>query len=763
MAGPFRTEVQAEWPCTTPNIADEAPLARELAFTEAYRRSADDHPAVREAKCLRSGRLLYPIRRGDLFAGRHMKAALDEDGLLVGFGLEHEDSGRIYYCEFERLEAALEALEGPERRRRAEEMLSFWREEDTWTRYREALPTEVRKATTDNRLASKGIRLAGVLPDFDKLVRSGVRGLREEAAAHREAAEEDDREPEFYTGLLMALDLLSDVCRDYAEQAVERAESTNDDDWRPELKRMAADLEHIADAPPRTMRQGIQLVWLYCGLAGLTNYGRMDVYLGDLYAADLRAGRLDREEALRLLVALWRMMADARYHFNSRVIVGGRGRRNGENADRFALLAMEASLRSATTEPQLSLRFHRDQDPALMEEALDVLGAGCVYPILYNDDVNVPAVRNAFGVSRREAEHYLPYGCGEYALDHRSVGSPNSALNLLKAVQVVMHNGVDPDTGEPTGLRTGEFAGFDSFEQFWNAWARQVDYHVEQIARAHAVEYEIERRAAAYLYASLLYDDCLQRGRSLVDGGARYRGGIIESMGLVNAADCLTAIRELVYERGLFAPDQLLSMLDADWRGYERERELFLKAPKYGNDDPRADEMLRRVSDHACRACMRQADEQGFDYYLLVCINNFAHMTIGRQTGATPDGRHAGEPIANGNGPTAGNDRNGVTAFLNSILTPDPSIHAGYVHNMKFSKRLFRENRRKLKALLDTYFGNGGTQAMITVVGREDLENAMEEPEKYPNLMVRVGGFSARFVELDPELQRDIIRRTYYD
>jgi pyruvate-formate lyase len=150
------------------------------------------------------------------------------------------------------------------------------------------------------------------------------------------------------------------------------------------------------------------------------------------------------------------------------------------------------------------------------------------------------------------------------------------------------------------------------------------------------------------------------------------------------------------------------------------------------------------------------------DYYLIVNINNYANVSFGKVTAASADGRRAGEPLANGNTPTAGRDQKGVTAFLNSIVKPDPSLHAGYVHNMKFNKRMFREERPKLEALLRTYCANGGTQAMITVLSREDLENALREPEKYRNLMVRVGGFSARFVELSPEVQHDLINRTLY-
>ncbi|MFO8006988.1 MAG: pyruvate formate lyase family protein [Candidatus Brocadiia bacterium] len=732
---------------------ETGPLDRELAFTEAYRRNRAEHVAVREARCLKLGRLLYPLQEGDLFAGRHRKAVLDEQGLMVGFGLEHEDCGRVYYCERERMRRTIEGLPPGDYRRRCEEMLAFWEKEDTQERYFDALPPDVHHVTRDNRLSSKGLRLAGVTLNYDKLMRVGIGGLRAEIAAYQAQTEPGDgRDPLLYEGMLMALDLFEETALDYAEQARALGDAE-----------LSAVLEHIASEPPRTLRQGIQLFWLYSMLAGVTNYGRMDIYLGDLYASDLDQGRLNEESALELLLALWQLMAEARFHFNSRIIVGGRGRRNEANADRFALAAMEASHRAGETEPQLSLRLYDGQNPALLQRALDVIGDGCVYPILYNDEVNVPAVERAFGAPQPDAEQYVPYGCGEYTLDHISFGSPNTSLNMLKAVQVVMNNGVDPDTGEPTGLDTGPFEEFERFEEFWGAYGRQIEHCLDAIARAHAIELEIERTAAGFLYASMLIGRCLERGRSLVDGGLCYLGGLVESMGMVNAADCLTAIKKLIYEEERFTPAELLKMLEADWEGYEAERRAFLDAPKYGNDLDEADRMLCRVSRHCCEATIEAGRRAGLDYFLLVNINNWAYVRIGKETGATPDGRRAGMPIASGNAPTAGNDTTGITAFLNSVVKPDPGIHAGYVHNMKFGKRMFTRNRPKFQALLETYFAQGGTQAMLTVVGKDDLENAMREPENYRNLMVRVGGFSARFVELEESIQRDIIRRTFYE
>ncbi len=169
-----------------------------------------------------------------------------------------------------------------------------------------------------------------------------------------------------------------------------------------------------------------------------------------------------------------------------------------------------------------------------------------------------------------------------------------------------------------------------------------------------------------------------------------------------------------------------------------------------------------QVSEHVATHTRAQAERIGLDYFLIVNINNHMNVGLGAQTGASAEGRHAMAPLANGNTPTAGNDTQGVTAFLNSIVKPDASLHAGYAHNMKFSKSTFREQRPKVEALLSTYFANGGTQAMLTVVGRGEMEAALHEPEKYRNLIVRVGGFSARFVELTPEIQRDLLTRTLY-
>jgi pyruvate-formate lyase len=248
----------------------------------------------------------------------------------------------------------------------------------------------------------------------------------------------------------------------------------------------------------------------------------------------------------------------------------------------------------------------------------------------------------------------------------------------------------------------------------------------------------------------------------MFEGGVRYLGGTLESYGNSNCADGLTAIKELVYDKKVLSLYQFRQMINTNFEGFEKERKMLLGCPKYGNDNDIADQMLVDIHNHLCNFTREQRENTSLHSYLVVIINNDANTVMGLQTPASPDGRLAYTHMNPGNNPVGGADKNGVTAFLNSIVKPATNIHAGAVQNMKFSKELFAENRQALEALLATYFMNGGAQAMLTVVSRGDLEDAMIHPEKYQNLIVRVGGFSERFVNLPPETQREVLSRTLY-
>ncbi len=737
----------------------------ELRFTEVYKKYRSEHPAIREAMCLKAE---YPARftgilDQDLFAGRVRHG-------LVGFSIDEWGPTAFgYYCRFEEIEKdLLSGAYSEEEQASLRAMCDFWRTEDTSVRIRNAYPPQMAEyLPSDDWMNSSGIafplyRLTGGTPDFGKLVRLGIPGLSDEVERGRRRAHARGGDECFFRGMKIALDVLVSVCRFYEKEAREQADTAESPRRKAELQAIAVTLRNISVGRPQSLREAIQLFWLYTWVSDIRNYGRMDLYFGDFLADDLKAGVLTEPEALRLLRSLWQLMADRHTIVHNRVIIGGVGRPNEENADTFALLAMEASRTVREIEPQLSLRLYRDMNPALLEKAIQVIGEGRTFPILYNDDTNIPSVMQAFGFSRAEAEGYVPYGCGEYILEHRSFGTPSGVINLLKALEVTLHNGVDPASGRVAGLQLGQCSSFRTFDELFTAYKRQVEFFVKLLAEQEAIEYRVAGETAPFLYTSLLYDHCLERGKGMFSGGLEYLGGCLETYGNTNTADSLTAVRDLVYERKEIGLEELRKALEANFEGFQSLRKKLLHAPKYGNDLDAPDEMLVRVHEHVCNYARAQAQPVGLHSYLVVVINNSANTLMGRCTGASADGRLAGTHMNNGNAPSGGSDREGLTAMLNSIVKPGTAIHAGAVQNMKFSGDLFCNRREIVKSLLGTYFAKGGAQAMITVLNTEDLERALVEPDKYHNLFVRVGGFTARFVELSRDVQQDIISRTLY-
>lgn len=734
----------------------------EINFTDTYIQYKGEHTAIREAACLKAQfpAILSDLQENDLFAGRFSYGAVGFSPHNIGFGYFFIKSMFLDELKKENIDEKY--------RNKLISVMEFWEKENTKSKVRSRYPEDMKKSfPSDDWENERGIafplyRMAGAYLNYQKLLTLGLPGLMKEIKNHKAIAEKQNGDVKLYEGMLMALDLLAEVCVHYSNIAKEQMAASLSQERKKELYEISVALQNIATNKPESFREAIQLFWIYSVITGTQDYGRMDVYLGDFYAQDIDNGIISEEQALQLLKSLWKLMADRKTIYDGRVIVGGFGRPNEKNADRFALLAMEATRVVKEIEPQLTLRFYKGMDPNLMEKALTVIGEGRTFPILYNDDVNVPAVQKAFVVSREEAEQYLPFGCGEYVLDHLSFGTPSGIINLLKALEITLHNGMDPETGEKIGLSLGNPKEFDTFDHLFCAYKRQVEHFVQLLADQEELEYKVAGEIAPFLYLSMLYDDCLEGGKSIFCGGVKYLGGTLETYGNTSTADSLTAIKELVYDKKRLSLEELLLALDSNFDGYEQYRRELMKCPKYGNDDEIADRMAIEVHNHICNVTRNQKSRTGLHSYLIVIINNHANTILGKLTAASADGRKSGESMSNGNAPSVGNDKNGVTALFNSLVKLTPVIHAGAVQNMKFSKELFTKNREKLKALLETYFDKGGAQAMITVVSRDELEKAQKEPEKYSYIFVRVGGFSARFIDLPPEEQQEIICRTLY-
>lgn len=344
-----------------------------------------------------------------------------------------------------------------------------------------------------------------------------------------------------------------------------------------------------------------------------------------------------------------------------------------------------------------------------------------------------------------------------------SLGTPNNGINLLKALEVTLHRGMDLYWNMRIGEDTGALEEMDTFEKLWDAYSRQLEPVVRHAALYKKLNYDVAGEQAGYLHISLLMDDCIARGKGILNGGVRYENASSEIFGIISASDSFTAIRKLVYDDHVFTLPQLVKMLDCDFEGYEKERRILLNAPKYGNDNDYADEMAVRVFDHIAQMTIRAGQEVGLHRYNIVSVNNSMSAEWGVYCLASACGRHKGAPMSNGNGASIGADQNGITSLLNSMSKIDPSEHVGVIHNIRFTKEMMKNSYEKVKAVLRTFYENGGVQTNLAVVGREDLENAMKTPERYQNLIIRVGGFSARFVELDPVIQNEILLRTTYE
>ncbi|MDD4689675.1 MAG: pyruvate formate lyase family protein [Eubacteriales bacterium] len=726
-----------------------------MKFIDTYRENTGKSIAEREAACLsvQFPSSLSPIISDDLLAGRSYS-------LAVGFSMQ--ENGMGYFLNEEAYQQLLPNL-SEEIKLELDSYMEFWRTETSLAQLKKNTPQHILDMIpNDNFQGEPGVafwlcRMSGTNFDFDKLVQHGINGLIE--LLQNKLSETEDKEAcDLYSSMQKALQVLQNAILHYSA----KAHAYYEKDGNPQHKELADVLAHIAVNKPQTFHQAVQLTYIYALVSGTYNYGRMDDYLGDFLADDLKNGVTTHEKARDILASLWRLINARKTFWDGRVIVGGRGRRNEESADIFASLAIEVAMLVRDVLPQLTLRFYEGQNPQLMQQALQAIGSGCIYPMLYNDDVNIPSIEKAFDVPYKEAVDYVPFGCGEYILNHRSVGTPSGVINLLKALEVTIFNGVDPMSGKKMGLALGSLSDFDTFEDLFYAYCKQVESFVEVLAEQEALEYKIAADQASYLLASILYDDCIERGKAIFGGGVRYLGGTLESYGNTNTADSLTAIKALVYDEQKIEKEALLKLLKDDFKNGDDMRKMLKSAPKYGNDDDVADEMLQQVHNHTCLSAKAQNQRVGLHSYLVVVINNAANTVLGNFTIASADGRKAYEPMANANNPSGGSDVNGATAFLNSLVKPNTQIHAGAVQNMKFSKEMFGKHLEKTNSLLKTYFKKGGAQAMITVLGREDLENALKEPEKYKNLIVRLGGFSARFVELDPKIQQEVLSRTMY-
>jgi len=695
-------------------------ISQAVAFTETFKQYKDAPVPIREAMCFKAQypALLPDIREGDMFVGRGNPDRIVYVGSVWWYGMpgyspeEYDVFGKQGgYC-FD-FSAPYTLPTNDEEKQTLEALSAFWENEATATKL---------YAKTDVR---DGVGFL-VANNLDRLVSKGLPGLVSDVTNMPES--------DFRTGLLLVLEVFADVCRHYQAQA--EAKGYHD---------IANNLATILEHPPQTLAQALQLILIHELLSHEKHYeiNRIDVALGDLYVQEIDNGNLTEEEAIEQILAFYRMVRDHGETAVCRLIMGGKHRRNEANADRFIVAALKAEQLHKQVIPQVSLRIYNDMNPELLSLAYETINETNTFPTLYNDDAIIDGVATAFDVSLEDAKKYYPLGCGEFIIAHNSPAILVAAWDVPRMVDV----GIRASAGE-------------TFDAVYESILTQMAKEAADFATYHKTLIETNGSECAFLMASLLTDDCIASGKPLMSGGARFNGACVMGHGFTNAADALMAIKKLVYDENKYTLEEVLAALDANFEGHDSLHKALLAAPKYGNDHSETDVILARLWRDMTEAARKAGAAQGLDFLTVSSVNPGGYH-IGWAMGATADGRQKQQPYAIGNAPTAGNDKNGLTALINSILKTDP-VNGGSVTNFKVSREFFTKERQKFEALFSTYWAGGGLQANVTIINKGDLEAAMEEPEKFPNLLVRLGGWSARFIDLDRNTQNEILQRTLY-
>lgn len=738
-----------------PELAPMEQLRLMERYTETHKAASALSKEEREVACLR---VLYPallrsIEPQDLIAGRL-------DFLPIGFGCVTSVGGVGHYCVFHKLTKFKEQLPQSEHPR-VDALYAYWLDHDLKTKYcKDALKDDIVGMFIDcDYPLIATARLSGMMLDYRTLMKLGIGGLRSRITA----LQKEKGDNAFYRASLECLDLFGTCC-DALKEKAQRDLTSADAARAADLCRMIDALDKIKSDAPETFYEALQLFWLYALLAGVINYGRMDDVLGTYLKHDFDSGLLNEDEAFRLLRSLWTMIENRRTTVNGRIITGGRGRRDPEAADTFTRIAMKVAQSCRYVEPQFTLRMDRNTPEDIFDAALDTIGQGATYPTLYNDDVNVPAVMHAMRVDETTAEQYVPFGCGEFVIQGQSTGTPNTCINLLKLLQISLNGGIDPmdgvDKSDGVALRPAE--ELTSFEALYAQYKRLLDHYFDLSIAAQKRSYEIMNEEVSFLFTSILMDDCLGRGKALLDGGVRYLGGTNETYGNINASDSLAAIREVVFEKKLTTLPALRDAANADFEGQEWLRRQLWEAPKYGNDDDRADALANDLFQFVANGIRDRGIAAGMQYYLIVISNNQLNTEWGRRTAASYDGRHKGQFMNPANNPQGGANHSGPTAMLNSLAKFDAGLHGGSVQNIKFTPDFFNNRREVIKQMFRVYFARGGCHLMVTVVDHGVLEDAVKHPENYRDLIVRVSGFSAVFVNLEPDIQKELMSRVLY-
>jgi len=568
----------------------------------------------------------------------------------------------------------------------------------------------------------------------------------------------------------------------HADLASRMAAEAPDPVRRAELEKIADVCRHVPAHAPRNFQEALQAYW-FIHLSVLTeqntwdsfNPGHLDQHLWPFYQRDLETGALTREQARELLGCFWvkfnnqpappkvgvTAAESGTYTDFCNINTGGLRPDGSSGVNDLSYLVLDVIDEMRLLQPSSNIQLSRKSPDRFLRRALEIVRKGWGQPSIFNADMVVEELLRQ-GKSIEDARVGGTSGCVETGAFGNEAYILTGYFNLPKVLEITLNNGFDPRTGKQIGIETGDPAQFQSYDDLFAAFRRQMQHFIEIKIRGNNV---IERLYAAYLPApllSLLVNDCIATGRDYNDGGPRYNSTYIMGVAPGTTADSLAAIKYHVFEHHDLEMAELLDALRADFRGYEKTRlMLWNRTPKYGNDDAYADDILAEVFDAFYAAINGRPNTKGGTYRVNY-LSTTCHVYFGSVTGATPDGRKAWEPHSDGISPAQGADRFGPTAVIKSAARMDHARTGGTLLNQKFTPKVVEgdEGITNLLHLVRSYFKLDGHHIQFNVVTAETLREAQAHPEQYRDLIVRVAGYSDYFCDLTPALQNEIIART---
>ena len=625
--------------------------------------------------------------------------------------------------------------------------------------------------------------------NYDKVLTKGFGAIRREAFDRMSAMEgrafgDDARRYTFYKAVTIVCDAAIILSKRYAASCRKIAE-TADEPRKSELLKMAGILDWIMENPCRTFHEAVQAINLYQllldldgNMHGLT-MGRLDQHLGKYLEADLVAGRTTLDAAQEVLdcffikisetCKVWskaKAESSGGYTSGKHMTLGGIDKDGNDATNEVSYMMLASMARLSLHEPPLSLRVHEGTPDRLWEAAFETTKRVGGIPTLQSDKVIIPALMRK-GLSLEDARNYCIIGCVEPAgsgCEWPACGGSGQETfwNLANALELAINNGTNPLTGAEGGLKTGYLYDMRTFDEVKEAYVKQVNYFVDwQVTMTNFYEL-ISMELMPIPIASATMDGCMEKGLDVVWGGAKYNSTGCAGIGCANVADGLAAIKRLVFDTKKYTARQFYDAMMANWEGHESMRQEILNdVPRYGNDNPYVDDLARWATDvFSDRINQASGPRGGYRPGLYPVAT---HVIFGRMTWASPDGRKTGEPLADGISPKQGLDKNGPTAIVKSAARLNHVNNGnGTLLNMKFHPKALEGEGGlvKLKNLVQTYFDMDGMHLQYNVISSDTLRAAQKNPEEYKNLVIRVAGFSAYFIELHKELQDDLIRRT---